>query len=147
ERVHPRTAVLSEYPTPRGRTFAAPRARGPRGRHADVRDRLPPLRELVPQVRGRCPRLELDPGDRSTQAALGQRRPLLPPLRSPRACLVTSDRAGQRKARRGTPLPFRSSLNTGCASDAGAPGGTPIVSRAGTRRSDRPLAPQAPTGR
>ena len=53
ERVHARPAVLPGHADLRGRAGPRPRAGGARRGHADVRDGLPALRELVPEVGGR----------------------------------------------------------------------------------------------
>src|SRR5207245_11052843 len=81
ERLHPRTTVFPEHPAPRGRTVAAPGHRGPRGGHPDVRDRLSTLGQLVSQVGGGDPRLDHAVRDGPPKAPLGERAPVLSPLR------------------------------------------------------------------
>src|SRR5207249_10245404 len=80
ERVHPRAAVLPEHPAARGRAVPAPGHRGHRRRHADVRDGLSALGELVSQVGGRGPQVDVDPRERAAQTPLGERGALLPAL-------------------------------------------------------------------
>src|SRR5262249_31602117 len=81
ERVHPRPAILPEHPAPPGRAIPASRHRSARRRDAHGRDRLPTLGELVPEIRGRGARMERTARDDAQEAALGQRRALLPALR------------------------------------------------------------------
>src|SRR5262249_56184790 len=81
ERLRPWPAIFPEHPDLRGRAVTAPRLRVAQRRDADVRHRLSALGELVSEVGGDRPGLEVAVGDVPPQAALRQRSPVLSPLR------------------------------------------------------------------